>query len=353
MTSLSDVLARRWKWPAAAAGVVVLIVLPQVLANAYYVQLSILILLNAVLAMTFVLLLRAGMISLAVAGFWGIGAYASGMLTVKTGMSFWLSVPLALLVAAGVALALGALICRYSGLGFIIPSLLFGLIVPLVFGTFSWFGGYVGLLGVFPADSISLPGGITLDFIAPESQYYLLLVLAAISVVVLLAFYAAWTGRTWRAIGYSSKLAESVGVNPFRYRLGAFVLGAVIAALMGAFFAQYQSNILPDTYGPMKTITVQVFAILGGVGFPIIGPLVGAALLTILPEALRSSGNWEPIVTGAVIILIVMFLPHGILGSVLPRLRRGSRRAEAVSAAEGAATGEAAVEDAPPAEAGP
>ena len=101
--------------------------------------------------------------------------------------------------------------------------------------------------------------------------------LAAISVVVLLAFYAAWTGRTWRAIGYSSKLAESVGVNPFRYRLGAFVLGAVIAALMGAFFAQYQSNILPDTYGPIKTITVQVFAILGGVGFPVVGPLVGAA----------------------------------------------------------------------------
>ena len=228
--------ASRWTWLAAAAGVAVLIALPQLLANAYYVQLAILILLNAVLAMTFVLLLRAGKISLSVAGFWGIGAYASGMLTVKTGMSFWLSVPLALLVAAAVALALGALICRYSGLGFIIPSLLFGLIVPLVFGTFSWFGGYVGLLGVFPADSLTLPGGLTIDFFAPESQYYLLLVLAAISVVVLLAFYAAWTGRTWRAIGYSSKLAESVGVNPFRYRLGAFVLGAVIAALMGAFF---------------------------------------------------------------------------------------------------------------------
>ena len=326
MTSRSDMVKRHWKWVAVALGLAVLIAVPQVMSNPYSLHLAVLVVVNSVLAMTFVLLLRAGMISLSIAGFWGIGAYASALLTLKTSMSFWVAMLLALLIAAVVATLLGALICRFSGLGFIIPSLLFGLIVPLVFGTFDFFGGYVGLIGVYPATSIPLPGGGEIMFITESTQYYLVLAFAVVSVLVLLAFYAAWTGRTWRAVGFSSKLAESVGINPFRARLQAFVLGSTVAALMGVFFAQYQSNIDPGGYAPKKTITVQVFAILGGVGFPIVGPMVGAALLTLVPELLRSTGNWEPIITGVMIILIVMYLPHGILGSLLPRLRGWARR---------------------------
>lgn len=325
MTSPSEMVRRHWKLLAVAAGALALLVLPRLVPNDYNVHLAVLVVVNAVLAMTFVLLLRAGMISLSIAGFWGIGAYATALLTLRTTMSFWIAVPLVLLIAAGVAALLGALICRYSGLGFIIPSLLFGLIVPLVFGTFEFFGGRVGLIGVFPASSITLPGGSIIMFITETSQYYLVLAFAAVSVVVMLAFYSARTGRTWRAVGFSSRLAESIGVNPFRARLQAFVLGSTIAAFMGCFFAQYQSNIDPGGYGPFKTITIHVIAILGGVGFPIIGPILGSALLTFVPEILRPTGNWEPIITGVLIILIVMYLPHGILGSVLPRLRRGRR----------------------------
>ncbi len=335
MTSRSELLARRWRWAATALGIAALVVLPQVMPNDYDIHLTVLVVVNSVLAMTFVLLLRAGMISLSIAGFWGIGAYATALLTLKTTMSFWLALPLALLVAAAIATALGALICRYSGLGFIIPSLLFGLIVPLVFGTFEFFGGRVGLIGVFPASTITLPGGSAIMFITETSQYYLVLVFAAAAVVVLLAFYAARTGRTWRAVGFSSKLAESVGINPFRARLQAFVLGSTIAALMGSFFAQYQSNIDPGGYGPFKTITIHVIAILGGVGFPIVGPVLGSVLLTFVPELLRPTGNWEPIITGVLIILIVMYLPHGILGYVMPRLRR--RRDDGTGAPAGEA----------------
>ncbi len=83
---------------------------------------------------------------------------------------------------------------------------------------------------------------------------------------------------------------------------------------MGVFFAAYSANIQPDTYGPFKAIYIQMYAILGGVGSPIIGPIIGAGILTIIPEALRVVKNFEPMVTGALIILILIFLPQGILG---------------------------------------
>jgi branched-chain amino acid transport system permease protein len=307
-------MSRWWKWIAAVVFFLVVIALPQFIHSSYYVHLLILIVMNSVLAMTFILLLRAGLLNMSIAAFWGIGAYSTGMLTLKGGLSFWAALPIAVAIAALVALVFGAILVRHGGLGFIIPSLILAFIVPLVFGTFKVFGGHVGLIRIPAPSAIPLPGGHHITFATEKSYYYLLLVFAVVVVLVLLALYRSWAGRAWRALGLSTNLAQSVSINPFRYRLLCFVIVSAMAALMGVFFAAYSANIQPDTYGPFKAIYVQMYAILGGVGNPIIGPIIGAGILTAIPEALRVVNNFEPMVTGALIILILIFLPQGILG---------------------------------------
>ena len=264
--------------------------------------------------MTFIILLRAGLLNMSIAGFWGIGAYSSAMLTLKGGLPFWASLPVSVAIAACVAALFGAIIVRYSGLGFIIPSLIFAFIVPLVFGSFKVFGGHVGLIRIPPPESIPLPGDAEIAFGSTRSYYYLLLIFAVIIVVMTLALYRAWTGRVWRAMGLSNDLAQSVGISLFRYRLLGFVIVSAMAALVGVFFAHYSTNIMPESYGPFKVIYIQMYAILGGVASPILGPIIGAGVLTVIPEALRVTKGFEPMITGAIIILILIFLPQGIMG---------------------------------------
>jgi branched-chain amino acid transport system permease protein len=329
-------VSRRLQWTLALLFVAVVIVLPLFVHSPYYTHLMILVMMNAVLAMTFVLVLRTGLINISVAGFWGIGAYSSAMLTLKAGMPFWASLPASLVIAGVVALIMGVVMLRAGSLGFIILSLLFGFIVPLVFGTFSVFGGHVGLIGLPTPEAIPLPGGHHIAFGSERSYYYLLFVFSVVLVVGFLALYRAWTGRAWRALGLSSDLAESVGISPFRYRMLAFVVASVAAALMGVFFAHYSANITPDTYGPFKAMYLQMYAVLGGIGFPIIGPLLGAAVFTLIPEVLRPTGEFSSIIVGAMVILILIFLPQGILG--LLRGRRGRVLPEEVVAALGGLT---------------
>ena len=307
-------MSRAWRWSLAGVFLVVVVALPLFMPSDYYTHLLILIMMNSVLAMTFIVLLRAGLLNMSTAAFWGIGAYSTAMLTLKLGLSFWVALPVSIAIAACVGLAFGAIVARYSGLGFIMPTLIFAFMVPLVFGTFKVFGGYVGLIRIPAPGSIPLPGGAEIVFGSVRSYYYLLLVFAVVVVAAILALYRAWTGRAWRALGLSNNLAQSVGINPFRYRLLGFVIVSAMAALMGVFFAVYSTNIQPGSYGPFKVIYVQMYAILGGVVAPILGPIIGAAILTIVPEALRVTGGFEPIITGALIILILIFIPQGIMG---------------------------------------
>jgi branched-chain amino acid transport system permease protein len=320
----------RWKKPAAAlVFLLVLIAIPQVLDRSYYLHLRILIMMNAVLAMSFIMLWRTGLLNLSIAGFWGIGAYSYAMLTTKAGLSFWLALPGSVAIGAAIAALLGLLICRRGGIAFIIPSLAFGFIVPLVFGSFEFFGKYIGLYGLKAPDPIG-----AIHFESKASFYYLLLALSIVIIVIALGLYRGWTGRAWQAIGLSPRLSGSLGYSVFKYRLLCFIIASGIAVAMGVFYASYSVNISPAAYGPLKCINVQMYALLGGLGFPIMGPVVGSTVLTIAPEVFRMSGEYEAILTGTVIILIAMYLPQGLLGHAnlfIKRRREGTRAAKSRS----------------------
>jgi branched-chain amino acid transport system permease protein len=307
-------MAGIWRKAAVALFVLVLILLPLVIRGSYYQHILITVVMNSLLAMTFILVLRTGLINVSMAGFWGIGAYATALLETKADMSFWLALPISAVGVFVLSLILGLAVVRFAGFGFVILTLVIASIVPVFFGTFAYFGRYVGILNIPRPDNIPLPFGGEIDFVSKASYYYLILGIALVCVIVLWGFYSSSVGRAWRAIGLSSELAQSVAINPFRYRLVAWILGSTIAGVVGSFYAAYSQSVVPGTFGPFKSIYIQIFGILGGMGFVLLGPIVGAFILTLLPEALRFLKGNEPIFTGALIILIVIFLPHGLLG---------------------------------------
>lgn len=293
---------------------VILILVPVIVSSPYYIHILIMVGINTVLAMTFILLYRTGLITIAIAAFWGIGAYASALLATRLGLSFWLALPASTIITGIIAFLIGYLLVRKGGIAFVMESLVVAFVIQLVFSTFDVFGGHVGIYKIPRPDAIPLPFLAPIAFTSKVPYYYLMLFLVLLVVLAFSAFYAAWTGRAWRAIGLSPRLAESLGVNLFRYRLLAFVIASAAAGLMGSFFAHYYGSIVPSTFGPFKTIYVHVYAILGGVGFAISGPVIGSFIMTIVPEILRIAKEVEPIFTGLLVILLVMFLPNGLMG---------------------------------------
>jgi branched-chain amino acid transport system permease protein len=301
---------------AASLGI---LLLPLVVESPYYLHLLIMVGMNAMLAMTFIILLRTGLISLCIATFWGVGAYASALLAMKLDLSFWLALPLAAAITGIVSLCLGFALVRFSGFGFLIQTVVLGEIAVLVLGNVRYFGGYEGIMSIPPIDPIALPLLGTIDFAGKAPLYYLMLFLFGIVTCAVRAFYAAWTGRAWMAIGLNQHLAESIGVNVFRYRLLAFVVAGAVAGLAGSFYAHYYGTLAPTTFSIFKTIYIHVFAILGGIGFPVLGPVAGTFFMTCVPELLRMTREVEPIFTGFIIILAVLFLPDGLLSLVVRR----------------------------------
>jgi branched-chain amino acid transport system permease protein len=124
------------------------------------------------------------------------------------------------------------------------------------------------------------------------------------------------------AIGLNPHLAESIGVNVFRYRLLAFVIASAVAGLEGSFYAHYIGSINPHAFNIFKTIHIHIYAILGGIGFAFLGPIIGTFIMTFVPESLRIAKEIEPILTGGLLIILIIFLPGGILSLLDLRHRR-------------------------------
>jgi branched-chain amino acid transport system permease protein len=290
-----------------------IVALPLLVDSPYFVHLMIMVGMNSVLAMTFIMLLRAGLLNLSVAAFWGIGAYASATLVTKLGLSVWLALPASTAITGILAFLVGIILIRSGGFGFVMLSALAGMVTVLVFGTFDVFGGYVGIANIPPPEPITLPFFGTVAFASKVPYYYLMLFLFMLVVTVFSAFYAAWSGRAWRAIDLSPPLAMTLGIDIFRYRLLAFVVASATAGLMGWFYVGYFGAVLPSTFDMFKTFNIQIYAILGGLGSAFLGPVVGTFVMTAVPEFLRIAKDIEPIYTGFLLIVLVLFFPDGLM----------------------------------------
>lgn len=307
-------------WSVKFIGWIVLIIilafLPLVVESPYYLHLLIMVGMNTILAMTFVLMLRTGLISLAIAAFWGLGAYASTMLVIRAGLSFWLAMPASAIIVGIIAFIVGVLLVKNAGFGFLMLTAVIGMLVVILFGNIRWLGGYQGIDSIPPPDPFTVPFLTTIKFVSKVPYYYLILLLLLVTALAFRFMYAAWTGRAWKAIDLKSNLAEAVGINVFRYRLLAFVIAAVVAGYTGSFYAHYVGAVIPETFDIFKTIHVHIYAILGGLQFPVLGPAIGSIIMTLVPEFLRITQEIEPIITGLLIILLILFLPNGVISFI-------------------------------------
>lgn len=311
LNSQAIIKANRYKWIAIAVVLIALMALPLCIENNYIKHLLIMACIGTILGMTFSMLYSSGLITLGAAAFYAVGAYTSTVLVMNAGLSFWAAIPLTLIIAAVLALGFGAVFVRNAGVAFVIITLIFVQVVVLAAAQADFLGGWGGIIGIPRPNPLG-----NVSFATKTEFYYLVLAMLLLTVLVFNALYSSRIGRAWRAIKLSPNLAGTLGINPYRYRLLAFVIGSTAAALAGCFYAHYSQSITPGAFGGWLSIYVQLYAVLGGLEFYILGPAIGALVMTFVPEYLRVVKEWEPIITGVLLLVVILFFPGGILGTI-------------------------------------
>lgn len=294
----------------------VLAILPLFLSNAFYYDVVIRIALNAIVVIGLNLLMGyTGQISLGHAGFYGLGAYASAVLTTHYGWP-----PLAALGAGAVATGLLALllarpVLKLKGHTLAMATLGLGIIISIVINNETqWTGGPDGI-GV----SAFTLGGLE---IAGEKSWYLVCAVLLLLVTWLaLNLIDSPVGRALQAIHGSEVAARVVGVDTTRFKVRVFVLSAVIASIAGSISAHYIGFITPNLAGFFHSIELVTMVVVGGMA-SIFGSIIGAALLTILPQLLSSFEGWETVVFGVILMATMIFMPKGLVPSLASRSRK-------------------------------
>jgi len=300
--------------------------LPLVTRDSYYVDVATTILMNLVLTMSLRLEMSTGQLNMAHISFMGIGAYASTLLVMRGGSSFWIALGVAGAIAAAFALPIGTLALRVSGPYYFLITFAFSEVVRLAFNNFfvSWFGGPSGLVEIPKPNPLRL-GSLQLQFSGKIELYYLMCVLFALAAAALVRLDYSRFGLVANAVRQGDLLAETLGVRVFRVKLTAFVLGSCMAGIAGAFFAHSHQVLHSSDFGLEPMVLLVVYAVVGGTG-SVWGPVVGTVVLTIVSEFMRELHYYEVLVYGTVLILTMLLLPEGLNslpGKVWRLVRRG------------------------------
>jgi branched-chain amino acid transport system permease protein len=252
-----------------------------------------------------------GYLSLAHAGFFAIGAYSLGLLTVKAQMNFWAAFVLALVITSVIGFLVGLIALRTKEHFFAIYTLCVGYIIYLVIDKWdSLTEGVRGLIGI-PA-----PGNIgPISFQTPLSQYYLVLSILLLSVLVMYRIIHSLTGRTYIAIRNSEELAQTIGISTIKNKLAAFVLSTFFAGLSGALYASFIRFIGPDIGHTVITFDLLTYLLVGGIG-TLSGPIVGTVLVVWISQQLQFLQDYRMLIFGPVLTLLVIFYPRGIVGAI-------------------------------------
>ena len=294
----------------AALAALALLTLPLWLASPYHVHVAIMAGIFTILALSLNLLLGyTGQLSLGHAAFFGIGAYTSALLALKLGWPFWLGLPGAAALAGLAGWAIGRLALKVRGAYFVLVTISFAGVISLV--SVNWMeltNGPLGLPGV-PAPELA---GVSLR--TKPAYYYLVLAAVAGSYLLCHRLVHSRLGRAFLALRENESLAESVGVDPTRTLVLAAVVSAALAGVAGSLYAHYVRFVSPEVFLFSYTVTMVIMVVAGGKG-TLAGPVVGAVLFTALPEALREAmaWQWQMLAYGVLLVLLVFFLPRGIV----------------------------------------
>lgn len=286
--------------------------------NTYFIHLLVMCLIYSVLAIALNFQLGSANIpNFATGATYGIGAYCSALLALNFGWNFWATLPFAALAATlfGFIIGLPSMRTRDSYLALV--TIACGVIIHQLLNNFEWTGGPQGLIGI-PAPtlfgySFARPlklFGYSLPFQA--NFYYLSLALLGLAIVVANRLHHSRIGLAWNALRADEVAARAVGINVVWFKVLAFAVDAFLAAFAGVVYAFYISYIAPDNFTFLVSVTLMTMVIVGGMD-NVAGVIVGAFLLTLLPEKLRAFSDYRLLFYGLVVIAFLMIRPQGLL----------------------------------------
>jgi branched-chain amino acid transport system permease protein len=316
---------RRWAFPAFA---LLMLALPALPVPDFWITQSNYIGLYALVALGLVLLTGvAGLTSFGQAAFVGVGAYTAAFLTVKLGGSPWLALLIGVGLAVIAALVLGAITLRMSGHYLPLATIAWGLALYYTMGNMEFLGKYDGILGV---PTLKLFG---VDLGAGRGLHVVIWAIALVAALACANLLDSRPGRAIRSLRSGATMAEAMGISTLRYKLEVFVIAALLASVSGWLFAFFQRTVNPSPFSIGKGIEYLFMAVLGGVGH-VWGAFLGAAVVklvedqlqVLLPKLIGTSGNFESIVFGIVLVVVLKYAPDGLWSFVTRRLPRADRR---------------------------
>lgn len=254
---------------------------------------------------------QTGILSMGHAALVGVGAYTAALLARDFDIGFWVSIPVAGVIAAIVAAVIGIPSLRVSGHHFVIMTFAFGQLLTIVLTNG---GEYTGA-----ASGLDMQKPVTLfgaDLGALERFYLLVVAFVTISAVASWAIINSSYGRTLRAIRENEKLAAAIGINVGRHKIGAFVVSGVFAGVSGVLLAYFLRHIAPGQFASFPSIYLALMVMIGGARL-LLGPLAGGILVSFLPEVLDLDPVQSRILYGACLVAVILFLPNGLIAGIV------------------------------------
>ena len=293
------------------------VLLPLVLPSAYYTRIATLVFTAALAVVGLNILMGyAGQVSLGHAGFFGIGAYAVAILPTHVGVHPVLAFVIGVAVAGVLAFVVGRPILRLRGHYLAVATLGLGILIAMVLtNEIAWTRGPDGMA----VERVAV-GGLRVRSI--QTWYWVAGVTLVLGALIAVNLLESPTGRALRALHDSEVAARVLGVDVARAKLAAFVISAVYAAWAGAYLAWINAFVTPDMASFLHSVELVTMVVLGGLG-SIAGAVVGATVLTVLPQMLTVFHEYEHLLLGAIMMLVMIFLRAGIVPSLLALVRRG------------------------------
>ena len=269
----------------------------------------------------------AGQLPLGQTAFFGLGAYASGLLNVKLGVPFWLGLPIAAIVSTTAGYFIGKLTFKVRGAYFVLVTLGFGEVMRLIVN--NWIdltNGPMGLHGIAP------PIFYGIKFSSDVYYYYLILFFDFLSVYVTWRIIHSRYGRAFAALNENEALAGAVGISGQKILLVALMISTFFAGIAGSLYAHYVLFISPDLFFLSYTVTMIIMVVFGGKR-TISGPIFGAVAFTILPELLRAAQNYRMAIYGLILMATIFFMKNGVIPSLSNFINHLKKRGERIAAA--------------------
>nr|WP_276553032.1 branched-chain amino acid ABC transporter permease [Bradyrhizobium elkanii] len=305
---------------------IALVAVPFVHRDPYHLHVLVLILIWSFAYTSWSIMGRFGLVSLGHGGFMGIGAYVTALLWNHLGVSPWIGIPLSMATAGVLALVVAYPCFRFriTGHYFVLVTLaLSGIVLQVITATRDYTGGS---LGYTPQRAPSGKGLLALQFDDKTTWYLIALAVWVLGLVIWRAIDRSMIRHAMEAISEDEDAAAAAGVNVTAEKLKITLISALMTALSGALYCQYQMFISPDTVSGIAVSLQMVFAAIVGGVYVALGPTVGAVITIVLAEVLRISFGtkavgWDNLVYGVLLVLFIIFLPKGILGSVIDRIK--------------------------------